>query len=131
VVKVTASGVETLVDGLQRPQGIVIHDGRLYIVDAGAKTFIAFGLNSGMFRIIASGLPVGAPPGVVAKPLRGMPPCSGPQGPFAGIAAGPECALYLSAEGTAASSHCVVTTNSGRERLNKEMRESHALQAVR
>lgn len=99
VVKVTASGVETLVDGLQRPQGIVIHDGQLYIVDAGAKTLIAFGLNSGMFRIIASGLPVGAPPGVVAKPLRGMPPFSGPQGPFAGIAAGPDGALYLSADG--------------------------------
>jgi sugar lactone lactonase YvrE len=99
VVKVTASGVETLVDGLQRPHGIVIHDGQLYIVDAGAKTLTAFGLNSGMFRIIASGLPVGAPPGVVAKPLRGMPPFSGPQGPFAGIAAGPDGALYLSADG--------------------------------
>ncbi|MCW2623916.1 MAG: SMP-30/Gluconolaconase/LRE domain protein [Mycobacterium sp.] len=99
VVKVTASGVETLVDGLQRPQGIAIHDGQLYIVDAGAKTLIAFGLNSGMFRIIASGLPVGTPPGVVAKPLRGMPPFSGPQGPFAGIAAGPDGALYLSADG--------------------------------
>jgi sugar lactone lactonase YvrE len=99
VVTVTASGVETLVDGLRRPQGIVIHDGQLYIVDAVAKTLIAFGLNSGMFRIIASGLPVGAAPGVVARPLRGMPPFSGPQGPFAGIAAGPDGALYLSADG--------------------------------
>jgi hypothetical protein len=99
VVTVTASGVETLVDGLAPPQGTVIHDGQLYIVDTGAKTLIAFGLNSGMFRIIAAGLPVGAPPGVVAKPLRGMPPFSGPQGPFAGIAAGPDGALYLSADG--------------------------------
>jgi sugar lactone lactonase YvrE len=99
VVKVTESGVETLVDGLRRPQGIVIQNKQLYIVDAGAKALIAFGLNSKTRRIIASGLPVGAPPGVVAKPLRGMPPFSGPQGLFAGIAAGPDGALYLSADG--------------------------------
>jgi hypothetical protein len=99
VLQVTESGVETLVDGLRRPQGIVVQNRQLYIVDAGAKTLIAFGLNSRMRRIIASGLPVGAPPGVVAKPLRGMPPLSGPQGPFAGIAAGPDGVLYLAADG--------------------------------
>ena len=44
------------------------------------------------------GLPVGAPPGVVPKPLKGMPPFSGPQGPFAGIAAGPDGTLYVSAD---------------------------------
>ena len=48
---------------------------------------------------IASGLPVGAPPGVVPQPLLGMPPFSGPQGPFAGIAAGPDGTLYISADG--------------------------------
>ena len=37
-----------------------------------------------------AGLPVGAPPGVTPKPLKGAPPFSGPQGPFAGIAAGPD-----------------------------------------
>ena len=39
---------------------------------------------------IASGLPVGPPPGVNPKPLKGMPPFSGPQGPFAGITVGPD-----------------------------------------
>ena len=63
-------------------------DGRLYIVDAGAKEVLAVGLNSNERRTIASGLPVGPPPGVEPKPLKGMPPFSGPQGPFAGITAG-------------------------------------------
>ena len=39
-----------------------------------------------------------AAPGVVPKPLLGMPPFSGPQGPFAGIAAGPDGTLYVSAD---------------------------------
>ena len=47
---------------------------------------------------IATDLPVGAPPGVVPKPLRGIMPFSGPQGPFAGIAAGPDGTLYVSAD---------------------------------
>jgi hypothetical protein len=88
-----------VVDGLQQPQGIVVADGRLYIVDAGAKEVLAVGLNSNERRTIASGLSVGPPPGVEPKPLKGMPPFSGPQGPFAGITAGPDGTLYVSADG--------------------------------
>jgi DNA-binding beta-propeller fold protein YncE len=87
-----------VVDGLQKPQGLLVRDGQLYIVDAGAKEVIAFDLNSKARNTIASGLPVGAPPGVEPKPLKGMPPFSGPQGPFAGIAAGPDGSLYVSAD---------------------------------
>lgn len=85
-------------DDLQRPQGILVYDGTLYVVDAGAKELVAFDLDTGARRVIASGLPVGAPPGMIPKPLRGMPPFSGPQGPFAGIAAGPDGTLYVSAD---------------------------------
>ena len=99
VVNVTGSVVRALVDGLQRPQGILVRDGRLYIVDAGAKALIAVDLDGGARQTIASGLPVGAPPGVIPKPLRGMPPFSGPQGPFAGIASGPDGTLYVSGDG--------------------------------
>jgi sugar lactone lactonase YvrE len=99
VVRLTGSGVETVVDGLQRPQGILVRDGQLYIVDADAKALIAFDLESKAQQRIASDLPVGAPPGVEPKPLRGMPPFSGPQGPFAGITAGPDGTLYVSADG--------------------------------
>jgi sugar lactone lactonase YvrE len=96
VVKLDGTG--TLLDGLQRPQGILVHDGQIYVVDAGAKELITFNPGTGIRRTIASELPVGAPPGVIPKPLRGMPPFSGPQGPFAGIAAGPDGTLYVSAD---------------------------------
>jgi sugar lactone lactonase YvrE len=99
VAVLSGSTPETLVDGLQRPQGIVVVDGLLYIVDAGAKEVIAFDLNSKERSTIASGLPVGPPPGVDPKPLKGMPPFSGPQGPFAGITAGQDGTLYVSADG--------------------------------
>ena len=94
-----AGSTETVVDGLQRPQGIHVSDGQLYIVDAGAKEVIAVDLASGERHTIAAGLPVGPPPGVNPKPLKGMPPFSGPQGPFAGITSGPDGTLYVSADG--------------------------------
>src|ERR1700682_4980236 len=90
---------ETVVDGLQRPQGILVFDGMLYVVDAGAKEVIAVDLTTAARRTVASGLPVGPPPGVEPKPLKGMPPFSGPQGPFAGITIGPDGTLYVSADG--------------------------------
>jgi hypothetical protein len=91
--------VETVVADLQRPQGILVQGGVLYAVDAGAKELISFDLASRTRQTIASGLPVGPPPGVTPKPLRGMPPFSGPQGPFAGITAAADGTLYLSADG--------------------------------
>jgi sugar lactone lactonase YvrE len=98
VVKLTPSGTQTVLADLQRPQGILVRGRQLYVVDADAKALIAVDLEDQTRRTIASGLPVGAPPGVVPKPLKGMPPFSGPQGPFAGIAAGPDGTLYLSAD---------------------------------
>ncbi|MCV7041038.1 gluconolaconase [Mycolicibacterium moriokaense] len=94
-----AGSTETVVDGLQRPQGIHVSGDQLYIVDAGAKEVIAVGLTSGERRTIAAGLPVGPPPGVNPKPLKGMPPFSGPQGPFAGITEGRDGTLYVAADG--------------------------------
>ncbi len=99
VVRLSPGGVDTVVDGLQRPQGLHVRDGRLYIVDAAAKELIEFDLDSKARNTIATGLPVGAPPGVEPKPLKGMPPFSGPQGPFAGVTSGPDGTLYVSADG--------------------------------
>jgi sugar lactone lactonase YvrE len=99
VVTLSGGRVETLVDGLVQPQGLLIREGLLYIVDSGLKEVLAVDLNTGARQTIASDLPVGAPPGVTPKPLLGMPPFSGPQGPFAGIAAGPDGTLYVSADG--------------------------------
>ncbi|MET0699529.1 MAG: SMP-30/gluconolactonase/LRE family protein [Mycobacterium sp.] len=99
VVRVAGGRTETVVDGLQRPQGLLAVGGELFIVDAGEKTVIAVDVASGARTTIAHGLPIGSPPGVEPKPLKGMPPFSGPQGPFAGIAAGPDGTLYISADG--------------------------------
>jgi sugar lactone lactonase YvrE len=99
VVRLSGSSTETVVDGIGRPQGIAVAGDRLYIVDAAGKDVIELDLAAGPRRTIASGLPLGSAPGVEPKPLRGMPPFSGPQGPFAGIAAGADGALYVSADG--------------------------------
>jgi sugar lactone lactonase YvrE len=96
VVKLDGTG--TVLDGLQRPQGILVHDGKIYVVDAGARELVAFDPNDATRHTIASELPVGAPPGVIPKPLLGLPPFSGPQGPFAGITAGRDGTLYVSAD---------------------------------
>jgi sugar lactone lactonase YvrE len=99
VVRLSGSRIDTVIADLARPQGICVRNGVLYIVDAGAKELIAFDLKSNVRETIASGLPVGPPPGVVPKPLKGMPPFSGPQGPFAGVAAAADGTLYVSADG--------------------------------
>lgn len=99
VVKVSGARTETVLDDLVSPQGILVRDAQLYVVDAGTKSLIGYDLRDQTRTTIAAGLPVGAPPGVTPKPLKGMPPFSGPQGPFAGIATGPDGTLYISADG--------------------------------
>jgi glucose/arabinose dehydrogenase len=98
--RVVAAGphLDTVVDGLEKPQGIVVRGGKLTIVDAGAKTLVEVDLDSKARTTIARDLPVGTPPGVDPKPLKGLLPFSGPQGLFAGLAAGPDGTLYVSAD---------------------------------
>lgn len=99
VVKVKGSTVQVVADGLGCPQGIAVAGSRLYVVDTGTKEVVMIDLSSKARTTIATGLPFGAPPGVVPKPLKGLPPFSGPQGPFAGIAVAPDGTLYVSADG--------------------------------
>nr|WP_245554341.1 SMP-30/gluconolactonase/LRE family protein [Nocardia takedensis] len=98
VVSVGAGGVDTVVDGLESPQGILVRGNRLLIVDAGLKALISVDLVTEARQTLAAELPVGVPEGVVAKPLKGTPPFSGPMGPFAGITAGPDGTVYVSAD---------------------------------
>ncbi|KHO20956.1 gluconolaconase [Mycolicibacterium setense] len=99
VLRISGGGGTPLVDGLRTPHGILVRDGALYIVDSGSKEVVEYDLDTAARTTIAAGLPVGPPPGVTPKPLKGMPPFSGPQGPFAGIAAGPDGTLYISGDG--------------------------------
>lgn len=99
VAKVKNGSVETVLDGLQRPHGILVHQGMLYVLDAGAKQLVAYDMASKTRSIIASDLPVGAPPGIVPKPLRGIPPLAPPMNPFAGLTVGSKGELYIAADG--------------------------------
>jgi len=98
VVKIAGGRSETVLDGLQKPQGILVRGRLLYVVDAGSKTLIEYDLGTRTRRNIASSLPVGAPPGVVPKFIGPIGTLSGPMGPFAGIAAGADGTLYVSAD---------------------------------
>jgi len=98
VSRLAGGRAETVLDGLRRPQGILVRGSLLYIVDAGAGEVVEYDLSRKVRRHIASGLPVGAPPGVTPKFLRAIPPLSGPMGPFAGIAGAADGTLYLAAD---------------------------------
>ena len=98
VVKLSGGRAETVLDGLQKPQGILVRGDLLYVVDAQAKELIEYDLTSGARRTIASDLPVGAPPGWFPSSWARSATLSGPMGPFAGIAAGPDGTLYVSAD---------------------------------
>ena len=97
VVRLAGGRAESVLDGLLEPQGILLCRGLLYVVDVLARELIEYNIASKARRTIASDLPVGAPPGVTPRFLRAM-PLSGPMGPFAGIAAGQDGTLYLSAD---------------------------------
>jgi hypothetical protein len=68
------------------------------VIDAVAKELIEYDLAGKSRRAIATGLPVGAPAGVVPKFLRAIGTMSGPMGPFAGVAAGADGTLYVSGD---------------------------------
>ena len=56
---------------LHWPQGILVADGQLYIVDADAKSLIAVDLAGGSRHTIAAGLPVGAAAGCESQAAAG------------------------------------------------------------
>jgi sugar lactone lactonase YvrE len=93
------SPVDTLVDGLGRPEGLCVSDGKLFAVDTDAKTLLVIDPVRGDVAVIARDLPVGAPPGVIPKFLGPIGDMSGPMVNFAGIAAGPDGTLYVSGDG--------------------------------
>ena len=88
-----------LLDGLVAPHGLAIAGNKLYTLDVGAKQLIECDLSGGARRVIASDLPVGAPPGVIAKQLGGVGDMCGPMYTFSGLAAGADGTIYVAGDG--------------------------------
>lgn len=95
VSRVSGGEAETLIDGLQQPEGIALYNGKLLVLDIGAKTLIECDLLDGDRRVIASGLPVGAPEGAEIKLLGGVGDMCGPMGNFTGIDVAPDGTVYV------------------------------------
>jgi sugar lactone lactonase YvrE len=98
VVKITGNRTEIVVDGLQEPHGVAVKGETVYIADAKAQQVVAYDMQSRMRRVVAANLPIGAPPGVVPKRLRGVRWFCGPMGPFAGLDIAADGTIYLSAD---------------------------------
>ncbi len=98
VSKISGGKAEAVIDGLGEPQGIAVAGGKLFVLDVAAKEVIECDLASGAQRSIAGKLPVGAPPGVIAKPLGGVGDMCGPMTAFAGLAVGADGTIYISAD---------------------------------
>ncbi|HEY0916027.1 MAG TPA: SMP-30/gluconolactonase/LRE family protein [Solimonas sp.] len=98
VVKLAGGKAQTVLDGLKQPEGLLVRGQSLLVLDAGTQELIEIDLAKGTRRSLASGLPVGAPAGVVPKTLGAIGEMSGPMGPFAGLAAGPDGTIYLSGD---------------------------------
>lgn len=93
-------GVSAVMEGLDRPEGMAVCGDDLVVVDCGTKQLLAISMRDRKSQVIASGLPVGCPPGVTPKALAGVPLfLPGPILPFAGVAAGPDGAIYIAGDG--------------------------------
>lgn len=98
VVKVSGGKAETAIDGLGQPEGVAVRGSKLYVLDVAGKQVVESDLSGGGQKVIASGLPVGAPAGVKPNPLGGVGDMCGPMTSLAGIALGADGTIYLSAD---------------------------------
>ncbi len=107
VVRITSHGSDTLVDGLHEPHGLAIAGSRLLVLDVASRELLSFNLAGGDRQVLASGLPLKAPPGVTPKILGGVGTMSGPMEPFAGLAVSADGTIYLAgdAEGSVLALH--------------------------
>lgn len=99
VVEVTESSTTTIVDGLDRPQGVAVIGPEIFVLEAGARRLLSVTPSTRARRIEAETLAVGTPPGVEREdPPPSIFPPARPRA-FAGLAATPEGDLLLSASG--------------------------------
>jgi sugar lactone lactonase YvrE len=98
VLKITGHRIDTVLDGLSQPEGIACHGNQLYIVDSGARTLIQYDMDTRQATTIASGLPVGGPPGRSRTQLGGIGTLSGPMTAFTGLTVDALGTIYLSGD---------------------------------
>lgn len=96
VVKLAGGRAETVIDDLADPQGLTISQGKLYVLDVGARELVETDLSGGNRTVLASGLPLGSPSGTVVQ-LGGVPNFCGPMTTFSGLATGADGTIYFSA----------------------------------
>lgn len=93
-------GRTTVLDGLQKPQGLALSGDQLFVLDTGGKELLALSLSTKQRQTLAANLPVGAPPGITPKPLLGVPDLvPGPLSPFAGLVVAGDGSVYISGDG--------------------------------
>jgi hypothetical protein len=98
VVQLSNGRTRIVVDGLQRPHGIVVVGDKLYAADTGSKQLVECDLVTSAHRLIATNLPIGAPPGVEPRFLAGVNGFCGPMTSMTGIAAGADSTLYIAGD---------------------------------
>ena len=99
VTRIGGSGAaETVAEGLGRPEGLCGRDGHLCVVDTLGKRVLRIDPASGRVETLASGVPVGTPPGVVPRFLGPIGDMSGPMVNFAGIACDAAGTLLIAAD---------------------------------
>jgi len=101
VLRLDDAGAVPVAENLGAPQGLAVHDGELFTVDAGQRRLWAVSLTTGAATIEAEDLPVGAPPGVTRRTAPALFTDTGPglAPQFAGLAASPDGTLTLSGNG--------------------------------
>lgn len=98
ITKLTAGRAETLYEGLGEPQGLCMRNGALIVADVRTKTLVSVDLATGAASVLARGLPIGPPTGVVPKFLGPIGDMSGPMINFADLACGPDGTIYVAAD---------------------------------
>ncbi|WIW90143.1 gluconolaconase (plasmid) [Sphingobium sp. V4] len=98
IVRLSGGRAETLLDGLDRPEGLAISGDRLVTLDSRAKALVACSRAGEERALLATHLPVGAPPGVTPRYLGPIGDMAGPMINFADVAAGTDGTLYLSGD---------------------------------
>ena len=98
VVGLRNGAAETVADGLQLPEGIAVQGETIYVIDVGARELVRFGADGKGRETIVSGLAVG-PPSLPTRSLGPIGEMTGPLQSFAGLAAGLDGEVYVSADG--------------------------------